>query len=412
MHVSHLSLVDFRSYEQVDVELDPGVNAFVGPNGQGKTNLVEAVGYVATLGSHRVAADGALVRAGASRALVRTRIVRGDRASTVELEINPGKANRARINRAAASRARDVLGILRTVLFAPEDLALVKGDPSGRRAFLDQLAVLLLPRVAGLLSDYDRVLRQRSALLKSAGGARRNRQSPDLSTLDVWDARLAELGAQILALRLQLTTALRPYVATAYEQVSSAQGDAVVDYRSSLSTALSTGGVDDPVDDGAGERAEDDPRWLDPAHLEPLLLQGMQRVRSKELDRGVSLVGPHRDDLVLTLGGLPAKGYASHGESWSFALALRLASYRLMTDGPGSGLESLLWASDFGPDGEPVLVLDDVFAELDVRRRQRLAELVAQAGQVLVTAAVPEDVPDLLVGARFDVVRGAVTRAV
>ncbi|KRC40013.1 DNA replication/repair protein RecF [Oerskovia sp. Root22] len=402
MYISHLSLADFRSYTSVDVELEPGVNAFVGPNGQGKTNLVEAIGYVATLGSHRVPSDAALVRAGAPRAVIRTRIVRGDRASTVEIEITPGKANRARINRAPASRPRDVLGIARTVLFAPEDLALVKGDPDGRRKFLDQLAVLLVPRFAGVLSDYDRVLRQRSALLKSAGGAMRasRSQSPDLRTLDVWDAKLASTGAEIIALRLQLVDALQPYVAAAYEQVSSGQGEAHVAYRSSLAAAL------EETSDVVGQEGQ----ALSVAELEAQLLTAMTSLRSKEIDRGVCLVGPHRDDLVLTLGGLPAKGYASHGESWSFALALRLASYRLLTDGAPQASGSLLWSPDWGPDGEPVLLLDDVFAELDVRRRDRLADLVAGANQVIITAAVPDDVPAQLQGLRLDVLDGQVTR--
>src|SRR6478609_2397210 len=396
MYISHLSLADFRSYTSVDVELEPGVNAFVGPNGQGKTNLVEAIGYVATLGSHRVPSDAALVRAGASRAVVRARIVRGDRASTVEIEIAAGKANRARINRAPAGKPRDVLGIARTVLFAPEDLALVKGDPDGRRRFLDQLAVLLVPRFAGVLSDYDRVLRQRSALLKSAGGAMRASRSstPDLRTLDVWDAKLAATGAEIVALRLQLVAALQPYAAAAYEQVSSGQGEAHIAYRSSVAAAL------EDARDGVGQET-----GLQTVEaLETQLLEAMASLRSKEIERGVCLVGPHRDDLVLTLGGLPAKGYASHGESWSFALALRLASYELLTRGDeGVG-------GDWGPDGEPVLILDDVFAELDARRRDRLAELVAPARQVLITAAVADDVPAPLAGARVDVMGGEVAR--
>jgi DNA replication and repair protein RecF len=401
MYFSHLSLADFRSYSSVDVELEPGVNAFVGPNGQGKTNLVEAIGYVATLGSHRVPSDAALVRAGASRAVVRARIVRGDRASTVEIEIAAGKANRARINRAPAGKPRDVLGIARTVLFAPEDLALVKGDPDGRRRFLDQLAVLLVPRFAGVLSDYERVLRQRSALLKSAGGAMRASRSstPDLRTLDVWDAKLAATGAEIVALRLQLVAALEPYTAAAYEQVSSGQGEALIAYRSSLAAVL-----EEPGDVGS-ERAP-----VTAEVLEAQLLEAMASVRGKEIERGVCLVGPHRDDLVLTLGGLPAKGYASHGESWSFALALRLASYRLLTDGAPDEAGSLLWSPDWGPDGEPVLLLDDVFAELDVRRRNKLADLVAGAGQVIITAAVPEDVPAQLSGLRLDVYNGTVAR--
>ncbi|QJW35187.1 DNA replication/repair protein RecF [Cellulosimicrobium protaetiae] len=431
MYVSHLSLVDFRSYAAVDLELVPGVNALVGQNGQGKTNLVEAIGYVATLASHRVAGDAALVRAGAERAVVRTRVVRGDRASTVELEIATGRANRARINRSPAKRPRDVLGIVRTVLFAPEDLALVKGDPDGRRRFLDQLAVLLVPRVAALLADYERVLRQRGALLKSATalrgrgrGARRPvaaepptdddaSESSPLATLEVWDARLASLGAEITALRLQLVAALTPYVAEAYAQVSAGQGDARIAYRSSVDEALDQDGVAD-VEPAPGEVHPDGdgpPSGLpDAPTLEKRMLDAMRTVRAREIERGVNLVGPHRDDVVLTLGGLPAKGYASHGESWSFALALRLASYRLLKDGAPEGLDSLLWADQWGPDGEPILVLDDVFAELDVRRRERLAELVADAGQVIITAAVPDDVPALLDGARFVVQEGTVSR--
>ncbi|NMR20435.1 DNA replication/repair protein RecF [Cellulomonas fimi] len=424
MYVSHLSLTDYRSYAGVDLELEPGVTALVGPNGQGKTNLVEALGYVATLGSHRVPSDAALIRAGASRAVVRARVVRDERASVVEIEITAGKANRARVNRSPVPRVRDVLGILRTVLFAPEDLALVKGDPEGRRRFLDELAVLVTPRMAGVLGDYDRVLRQRSALLKSAGAAMRgSRGGADLRTLDIWDAKLAEAGAQIIAARLALIGVLHPHVAAAYEQVSAGQGVAHLSYRSSLESSL---GPDDvarlgaavlvdagaaPGHDGArtaGQAAASSgagDRRVSADLIEAQLMEAMGRLRSKEIERGVCLVGPHRDDLVLELGGLPAKGYASHGESWSFALALRLASYRLLTQADGPE-----WVTDWGADGEPVLVLDDVFAELDTRRRDRLAELVSGAGQVLVTAAVASDVPEQLEGARIDVMEGRVTR--
>ncbi|MCP2265211.1 DNA replication/repair protein RecF [Promicromonospora thailandica] len=410
MYVSHLSLLDFRSYASADLELEPGVNAFVGRNGRGKTNLVEAIGYVATLGSHRVATDAPLIRSGAERAVVRTRIVRGDRASTIELEITQGKANRARINRGQQVRARDVLGILRTVLFAPEDLALVKGDPDGRRRFMDQLLVLMMPRVSAVLSDYERVLRQRSALLKSArasrrsgGSARSESAAAELATLDVWDARLAELGAEILSLRLQLVAALRPAVAAAYEQVSDADGDAEIAYRASL-PALETGHPPE-LSTGSGDNS------TQVGQLRDLLLEALTEARPQELERGVSLVGPHRDDLVLTLGGLPAKGYASHGESWSFALALRLASFRLLGGDPQNSADSpAFWDPDLGTDADPVLILDDVFAELDVRRRERLADLVLPARQVLVTAAVPEDVPVVLDGVRFHVEPGTVTR--
>ncbi|MGC5165353.1 DNA replication/repair protein RecF [Luteimicrobium sp. DT211] len=419
MYVSHLSLTDFRSYPSVDLELEPGVNAFVGPNGQGKTNLVEAVGYLATLRSHRSPTDAALIRAGASRAVVRARVVRGDRASTIDLELVPGKANRARVNRAPVPRPRDVLGLVRTVVFAPEDLALVKGDPDGRRRFLDDLTVLLVPRMAGVLQDYERTVRQRSALLKSAGAARfgrgrpRGRAAPpppadedsrpssELSTLDVWDAKLASLGGQIVALRARLVAALAPYVHDAYETVSAGQGAATTTYRPSVELA-GPGAIPSPAD------------------AESALLAAMVELRPKELERGVCLAGPHRDDVELRLGELPAKGYASHGESWSFALALRLASYRLLTagpstlpSGPGDG-DDAPWADPLGAgwaeDSEPVLVLDDVFAELDARRRDRLAELVADARQVLVTAAVAGDVPEALAGVRFDVGGGEVTR--
>lgn len=396
MHVAHLSLTDFRSYHQVELPLEPGITALVGPNGQGKTNLVEAVGYVATLGSHRVPGDAALVRHGASRAVVRAKVVREERSTLVEVEVTPGRANRARVNGGSPGRARDVLGILRTVLFAPEDLALVKGDPDGRRRFLDDLLVQLTPRIAGVIADHDRVLRQRSALLKSAGAAVRGaRSGSELRQLDVWDAKLAQVGAQLVVARRALVAALRPRATDAYRQVSSGQSELGLVYRSSLEAALDL----DPA--AAAEPA--------PASLvEAQMLEAMGRLRGKEIERGVCLVGPHRDDLVLSLGELPAKGYASHGESWSVALALRLGSYGLLTHGVE---ETDAWSADWGPDGEPVLVLDDVFAELDTRRRTRLAELVSTAGQVLVTAAVPQDVPEPLAGARVDVMGGEVTRA-
>jgi len=403
MFVSHLSLVDFRSYESVDLELDRGVTALVGPNGQGKTNLVEALGYVATLGSHRVSSDVALIRLGAPRAVVRARVVRAERATLVEIEIASGKGNRARINRSPVPRVREVLGILRTVTFAPEDLALVKGEPEGRRRFLDELSVLVTPRMAGVLGDFDRILRQRGALLKSAGAAMRgSRGAADLRTLDVWDAKLAEVGAQIIAARQALVRVLRPHVVSAYEQVSAGQGEAHLTYRSSLEVSA-TGAEDQLPVRAAGGPQSGAAEGVD--LIEAQLMEAMGRLRTREIERGVCLVGPHRDDLVLELGKLPVKGYASHGESWSFALALRLASYRLLTEADGPD-----WVTDWGEDGEPVLVLDDVFAELDTPRRARLADLVSTAGQVLVTAAVPGDVPEQLSGGRIDVMDGQVTR--
>jgi DNA replication and repair protein RecF len=371
MYVRHLSLADFRSYAAVDIELAPGVTALIGPNGQGKTNLVEAVGYLATLDSHRVSTDAPLVRAGAERAVIRAGVVRDGRETRLELEIVPGKANRARLGGAPVPRPREILGTLRTVLFAPEDLAIVKGDPSERRRFLDELLVARAPRFSAVRADYDRVLKQRNALLKTAGAARRAGGSA-LRTLDVWDSHLATAGAALLAGRLDLVDALGPLVDKAYATVSGGGASATLDYSSSL-----------PPDSLASR---------DRDVLAAALAATVAATRDAELDRGVTLVGPHRDDLVLSLGELPARGYASHGESWSFALALRLAAYDLLrSDG-----------------GEPVLILDDVFAELDDTRRQQLADLVAPAEQVLITAAVAADVPAQLSGARYDVAAGEV----
>ncbi|MFL1901796.1 DNA replication/repair protein RecF [Streptomyces tauricus] len=373
MHVTHLSLADFRSYARVEVPLDPGVTAFVGPNGQGKTNLVEAVGYLATLGSHRVSSDAPLVRMGAERAIIRANVRQGDRQQLVELELNPGRANRARINRSSQVRPRDVLGIVRTVLFAPEDLALIKGDPGERRRFLDELITARSPRMAGVRSDYDRVLKQRNTLLKSAALARRHGgRTMDLSTLDVWDEHLARVGAELLAQRLDLIATLQPLTDKAYDQLAPGGGPVALEYKPSS-----------PVITGHARE-----------ELYEQLTAALVESRKQEIERGVTLVGPHRDELLLKLGQLPAKGYASHGESWSYALSLRLASYDLLR----------------AEGNEPVLVLDDVFAELDTRRRERLAELVAPGEQVLVTAAVDDDVPGVLTGTRYAVSEGAVER--
>lgn len=381
MYVRHLQVNDFRSWEHADLELEPGPAVLVGQNGQGKTNLVEALGYAATLSSHRVATDAPLIRHGCTRAIVRTAVINEGRELTIELEITAGKANRARVNRAPVPRTRDVLGILRTVLFAPEDLALVRGDPSERRRFLDELLVLRTPRYAGVRADYDRVLRQRNALLKSSGHARRAGSKGDIGTLDVWDGHLARHGAELLGARLDLVADLSEHVTAAYAGVAPESRPATINYRSSIADSF-------PAAYGtpAGR--------ADVEVLTDALLAAMVAHRDQELDRGVSLVGPHRDELELVLDEHPAKGYASHGESWSFALALRLGSYELLrADG-----------------NEPVLVLDDVFAELDRRRRERLAEVSIAAEQVLVTAAVAEDVPNELAGARYVVSDGEVRR--
>ena len=386
MYVSHLVLHDFRSYADVEVVLEPGPTAFIGSNGQGKTNLVEAIDYLSRLTSHRVATDAPLVRAGADQAVVRAAVVRDGRTAVLEVEINPGRANRARVNKSPLPRTRELVGLVRTVVFSPEDLAMVKGDPAERRRFLDDLLVLRTPRLASVRADYERILRQRNSLLKTAGHARRGSTDQDsaLSTLGVWNSHLARVGAEILAGRLALVADLRPYLGNAYATVARGAGReaAEADYKPSFDLPV------DPGDRGA---------------LTEALLAALAQRQKDELDRGVSLVGPHRDDLVLSLGAegpddaatrLPVRGYASHGESWSFALALRLASYDLLRS-----------------DGDdPILVLDDVFAELDAERRAQLAQLVAGAEQVLVTAAVDDDVPEKLAGTRFRVGDGEVTR--
>jgi len=377
MRVARIELVDFRSYPHVDVTLDAGVSAFIGPNGQGKTNLIEAVAYVATLSSHRVATDAPLIRLGGERAIIRVAVVKDDREIVVEIELQVGRSNRARLNRTPLPRSRDVLGVLRTVTFAPEDLSLIKGDPAERRRYLDELLIARAPRFAGVRHDYDRVVKQRTALLKTAAQARRaGRSVADLRTLDVWDAHLARIGAEILTARLELVQSIGPLVDKAYESLAgeTSAGPVVMEYRSSLGADLPSGASREVV--------------------EAALLAQAAASRADELDRGVCLVGPHRDDLLLRLGPLPARGYASHGEAWAYALGLRLAAYDLL-------------AAD---GAQPVLLLDDVFAELDVGRRERLAQMVRHAEQVIVTAAVPEDVPESLDGARFDVMAGEVRR--
>jgi DNA replication and repair protein RecF len=334
----------------------------LGSNGNGKTNLLEAIGYLATLGSHRVASEAPLIRTGAERSRVGATVVNTGRELRIDVELNQGSANRAQINRSPVRRTREILGILQTVLFAPEDLALVRGDPGERRRFMDELCTTRLPRLAAVRGDYDRVLRQRSALLKTAG--RQARSKADLSTLDVWDGHLAAHASVLLAQRLRLVHELAPYLARSYASIAPESRPAAIAYRSA---ALPPEFLD-PA------RA---PRPEDQQELEGVLLRELAAARPKELERGVCLVGPHRDELDLMLGDSPAKGFASHGESWSFALALRLGAFELLR----------------ATGAEPVLLLDDVFAELDRRRRAALAAVAAGAEQVLITAAVPEDVP-------------------
>lgn len=394
MHLTRLALADFRSYAAADLRLAPGVSAFTGGNGQGKTNLLEAVAYIATFGSHRVATDAPLVRRDAQRAILRAVVHSAGRDALIEIEVNPGRANRVRLNRVPQPRPREALGTLRCVLFAPEDLAVVKGDPDQRRRYLDDLLVATRPRFAGIRSDYERVLRQRSALLKSARALRAGKAgsgSGAPGALEVWDEHLVAKGAELTAGRLDLVAALSSLVKKAYAAVSGEDGIVAMAYRQASAAAGSE----------TMRPAEARPQGLataTPADREGIadgLRQALARARRAELERGVCLVGPHRDELELQIGELPARGYASHGESWSLALALRLAAYELLRSG--------------GDD--PVLLLDDVFAELDGERRERLAGLVAGAEQVLVTAAVPADLPARLDGPRYRVADGEVLSA-
>jgi DNA replication and repair protein RecF len=357
VYVRHLGLQDFRSWAHADLELEPGRTVFVGPNGYGKTNLIEALWYSTTLASHRVGTDAPLIRAGAPRAVVSTIIVNAGRECAVDLEIAAGRANKARLNRSSVRSTREVVGVLQAVLFAPEDLGLVRGDPADRRRYLDDLATVRRPTVAGVRADYDKTLRQRTALLKSLSGARQRSDQAALDSLDVWDSRLAEYGAQLMTARIDLVNQLAPEVEKAYQLLAPGPRTASIAYRSSLDASLNS----------------DTDREL----LEAELLTALSARRAAELERGMCLAGPHRDDLELRLGDQFAKGFASHGESWSFAVALRLAAYELLrADGT-----------------EPVLLLDDVFAELDVSRRRALAAVAESAEQVLVTAAVLEDIP-------------------
>jgi DNA replication and repair protein RecF len=373
VRLAHLGLTDFRNYEHLEVDFEPGINVLVGRNGQGKTNVVEAVAYLATFSSHRVANDTALVRAGCERAVIRSRIQQGERTIGLDVQINVGRANRLQVNRAPVKRVRDAVGIVRTVMFAPEDLSLVKGDPAARRRFLDQLLVQVSPRYAGVIADYEKTLKQRNSLLRSAAKAATPAERESLrSTLDVWDARLVEFGADLMAGRMELLDAIRVPVAHAYARVADVSNDVGLAY---VPARMDTG--------------------CDRDRLAEAFLDTLQQVRAEEFARAVTVVGPHRDEVEITLNALPARGYASHGESWSLALALRLASYEILRDDTA---------------GEPILILDDVFAELDQQRRTRLAQFAGDAsGQVLITAAVSGDVPDRVHGVRFFVENATVT---
>jgi DNA replication and repair protein RecF len=381
VHVTHLSLADFRNYTRADVALQSGAVLFVGRNGQGKTNLVEAIAYAGSAASHRVSTDQALIRFGADSGIVRVRVQHGERAVVIEIELNRASPNRAQVNHSPV-RLRDLPRYFASVIFAPEDLSLIRGDPGGRRAFLDTLVVQRSPRFASVMSDYERVVRQRNSLLKSA---RASRLAPDsLTTLDVWDERLVSLGTELIMARAELVDAMRPHVARAYSAVA---GD---DHITRMSMRLS---LDADLDDDRSESSPPDEAAPAEVIAERFRARLAERRRA-ELDRAVTLVGPHRDDLVLELNGLPARGYASHGESWSYALALKLGSAEVLRADAVAG--------------DPVLILDDVFAELDEGRRERLADAVGGFEQVLITAAVGADVPDRLAAIRIGISAGTI----
>jgi DNA replication and repair protein RecF len=380
MHVKHLTLSNFRNYSTVELPLATGINLLVGKNGQGKTNLAEAIFYAATLGSHRVSGYLPLIKQGESKAIIRLLARFEDRENLLELELNTEGANRARINKSDASRVRDILGYVNAVIFSPEDLDIVKRDPSNRRAFIDELIVQLTPRMAGVYTDYDRVLKQRNSLLKSARNL--TASASGLSTLESWDQSLIRIGSEIVSARFDITSRLIPFLQEAYAAIADEKNDPSIKIKSSLTS----NDVDSDSPDAfltTGDREE----------IEKLFQQRLADVRNKELERGITLVGPHRDDLLLLLGTLPAKGYISHGESWSYSLALKLASADLIRKDARAG--------------DPVLILDDVFAELDSTRRSRLAALVSHNEQVIITAAVAEDVPSELNANRINVRAGS-----
>jgi DNA replication and repair protein RecF len=384
MYVQKVRLTNFRNYKSAEVELHSGVNLLHGSNGQGKTNLVEAINFFASLSSHRVAGHTPLIKQGEQSAIISLELAHDERELLLEFELNSDSPNRARLNKSPTQKPKDILGYLNAVIFAPEDLDIVKRDPTNRRAFIDQLIIQFTPRMLGVYSDYERVLKQRNTLLKSARAT--GTKGDALSTLSAWDESLVKLGSEIIAARVSIAAKLSPGLISNYQKIAKSNNEPRMFIKSSILGSL--------VFDG--EEA-DDAEYLetpDREEIAELFRDKLQRMRQKELERGITLVGPHRDDLVLILGSLPAKGYASHGESWCYALALRLASLEILRQ------ESKL--------GDPILILDDVFAELDSDRRAKLAELVQGNEQVIITAAVIEDVPKSLNAKRFSVVAGEI----
>lgn len=390
MYIKHLSLSTFRNYKSAEVSFEKGINLLVGKNGQGKTNLVEAIRYLSTLKSHRVAGYLPLIKQDSSSALIRAMAVVEDREALLEVEINRDSTNRARVNKNDLSKQRDILGYVSSVIFAPEDLDIVKRDPSNRRDFIDDLVVQVWPRFAGVFADYERVLKQRNSLLKSARATKTTGSA--LATLDAWDASLIKYGAEIIEARLLLVERLAPHLEVAYKSIASSNNEPSIDVKSSILG----GKVVEFFDDEDSAEALESAQGLTRAELEDKFHVKLIELRPKELERGLTLIGPQRDDLLFKLGQLPVKGYASHGESWSFALALRLASIELLRNETKTG--------------DPILILDDVFAELDSERRIRLAEMVRNNEQVFITAAVKEDVPLALAARSYGVHSGEITQ--
>ncbi len=359
MHLSHLSLKNFRSYSELELSLDPGITIFLGRNGEGKTNIVESILYLAFLSSHRTSGDLPLIKLGESAAYTRAKIQEPDREILVELEINGEKANRARINQNPTRSQKEIFGLIQCIYFSPEDMDLVRGDPTERRRFIDQIITLRSPRLAGVISDYERSLRQRNALLKTrANGA----------SLEPWDQQVAKFGAEIIAARTSLLVEFVPFFSKIYAGISQ-EKSAHITYKSSIENPSTN-----------------------PAENYRTIIQKMGEIRGQELDRGLTLVGPHRDDLLLHLGDHLVKGYASHGESWSIALSLKLASYDLLVS----------------EGTKPILILDDVFSELDEERRNQLIALAKSAEQTFITVAVEADLPKDLNGATYYVKNGSV----
>jgi DNA replication and repair protein RecF len=380
MHVKHLTLSNFRNYETVELPLSTGVNLLVGKNGQGKTNLAEAIFFAATLSSHRVSGYLPLIRQGETKAIVRVLARFEDRENLLELELNNESPNRARINKSDTPRIRDILGYVNAVIFSPEDLDIVKRDPANRRDFIDELIVQLSPRMSAVYSDYERVLKQRNTLLRTAKNM--SASSSGLSTLDSWDQSLVKIGSEIIATRFDVVQRIAPFLSDAYAAIADEKNDPSIQLKSSVISN------DSETDELSAQLLTGDKTEIEELYRSRLVL-----VRSKEIERGITLVGPHRDDLLLLLGPLPAKGYISHGESWSYALALKLASASLIRKDARAG--------------DPILILDDVFAELDSTRRSRLAQLISHNEQVIITAAVAEDVPSELRATKFKVTSGS-----